>query len=323
MKNLLFALLTLAAPLFAVNLVDIKSFIDKNDSVNITLSFDEAFNGEIVEKRDKEAVLLTLNGVNYGKKETRTINSPLISEMLISPDKNKTSIMLKAAANVRVNAEKINGGTGIMVRAFSANAQATPLNFNFNNAQNSQFRGYDFSNYLYVVGLLLVLLAVFWWLSRSLRRARLGGRDFRVLFQRPLDKSNKFAIFEYGSKRYTMILGTSNILLNVEDLEGFEDLNASGALNSRNLGGNSSVNLGANSGGNLANSGANFGNSANSATNLANSSVNSANSSANLGENVGKNAPRAKKNDKKSFESFFEENKQKLQKLIMGEKGKG
>ena len=323
MKNLLFALLTLAVPLFAVNLVDIKSFIDKNDSVNITLSFDGTFEGEIVEKRDNEAILFSLNGVKYAKKESKSIASPLISELLISPERDKTNIMVKAGANVRVSADKINGGTGIMVRAFGTNAQATPLNFNFNNAQNSQFRGYDFSNYLYVVGLLLVLLAVFWWLSRSLRRARLGGRDFRVLFQRPLDKSNKFAIFEYGSKRYTMILGTSNILLNIEDLEGFEDLNASGALNSRALGGNSSINLGANSSGNSANSGANFGNSFGNSANSANSSVNSANSSANLGENVGKNTPRAKKNDKKSFESFFEENKQKLQKLIMGEKDKG
>ncbi len=322
MKNLLFALLTLAAPMFAVNLVDIKSYADTNDSLSITLSFDGTFDGDIGENRGKEVLTLTLNGVSYAKQEVRELNSPLISEMLIIPDKNKVDIMLQIPSNVRVSADKINGGTGVMVRAFGANAQATPLNFNFNNSgvQNSQFRGYDFSNYLYVVGLLLVLLAVFWWLSRSLRRARLGGRDFRVLFQRPLDKSNKFAIFEYGSKRYTMILGTSNILLNVEDLEGFEDLNASKALNSRTLGGNSSGNS-LNSGANFGNS---FGNSANSFENSANSGANLANSSANLGENVGgKNAPRAKKDDKKSFERFFEENKQKLQKLIMGEKGKG
>ena len=280
----IFALM-LAVPLFAVNLIDIKSFIDKNESVNITLSFDGAFNGEIAEKRDKEAVLLTLNGVNYGKKETRTLNSPLISEMLISPDKNKTSIMLKAAENVRVNAEKINNNTGIMVRALSQNAQGTGLNLaalTLNDSQQSvRFQGYDFTNYVLILVLLFVLLGIFWWLSRSLKKGRFAGKEFRVLFQRPLDKSNKFAIIEYDSKRYTMILGTSNILLDSIDLN-----EANSGLNSVNSGVNSgsSVNSGLNSG---SNSGA--------------SSQNS-------------------KNDKKqrSFESFFEENKQRLQRLIKG-----
>ena len=280
----IFALI-LAVPLFAVNLIDIKSFIDKNESVNITLSFDGAFNGEIAEKRDKEAVLLTLNGVNYGKKETRTLNSPLISEMLISPDKNKTSIMLKAAENVRVNAEKINNGTGIMVRALSQNAQGGGLNLTaltLNDSQQSvRFQGYDFTNYVLILVLLFVLLGIFWWLSRSLKKGRFAGKEFRVLFQRPLDKSNKFAIIEYDSKRYTMILGTSNILLDSVDL-----------------------------------------NEANSAENLANSGQNSglnSSSSVNSGSNSGASSQNSK-NDKKqrSFESFFEENKQRLQRLIKG-----
>ena len=284
----IFALM-LAVPLFAVNLIDIKSFIDKNESVNITLSFDGAFNGEIVEKRDKEAVLLTLNGVNYGKKETRTLNSPLISEMLISPDKNKTSIMLKAAENVRVNAEKINNGTGIMVRALSQNAQGGGLNLTaltLNDSQQSvRFQGYDFTNYVLILVLLFVLLGIFWWLSRSLKKGRFAGKEFRVLFQRPLDKSNKFAIIEYDSKRYTMILGTSNILLDSVDLN-----EANSAENLANLGQNSGVN--------------------------SNSSVNSGlNSSTNSGA-----SSQNSKNDKKqrSFESFFEENKQRLQRLIKG-----
>ena len=280
----IFALM-LAVPLFAVNLIDIKSFIDKNESVNITLSFDGAFNGEIAEKRDKEAVLLTLNGVNYGKKETRTLNSPLISEMLISPDKNKTSIMLKAAENVRVNAEKINNNTGIMVRALSQNAQGGGLNLTaltLNDSQQSvRFQGYDFTNYVLILVLLFVLLGIFWWLSRSLKKGRFAGKEFRVLFQRPLDKSNKFAIIEYDSKRYTMILGTSNILLDSVDL-----------------------------------------NEANSAENLANSGQNSglnSSSSVNSGSNSGASSQNSK-NDKKqrSFESFFEENKQRLQRLIKG-----
>ncbi len=254
-------------------------------SKSLTLSFDGAFKGEIIEKRDKEAILFTLNGVSYDKKQTKSINSSLIGEMFISPDKGKTSIMLEVKDNVRVNAEKINQNTGIMIRALSQNAQGAGLNLAALTRQNSQqsphFEGYDYSNYALILGLLLLLLALFWWLNRSLRKGRFNGREFRILFQRPLDKNNKFAIIEFDSKRYTMILGTSNILLDSIDLNEQSEnqaLNSSAILKGR-------VNL---------KSGANA-NSANSATN-----------------------PTRQKESKKqkSFESFFEENKQRLQNLI-------
>ena len=268
-----------------MKIIDIKTHTDKNDSVNITLSFDGAFKGEIIEKRDKEAILFTLNGVSYDKKQTKSINSSLIGEMFISPDKGKTSIMLEVKDNVRVNAEKINQNTGIMIRALSQNAQGAGLNLAALTRQNSQqsphFEGYDYSNYALILGLLLLLLALFWWLNRSLRKGRFNGREFRILFQRPLDKNNKFAIIEFDSKRYTMILGTSNILLDSIDLN---EQSENQALNSSaNLKGNADLSSGANA------------NSTNSAT----------------------NSTRQKDGKKqKSFESFFEENKQRLQNLI-------
>lgn len=297
MKKLrIFALLLLAVPLFAVKIIDIKTHTDKNDSVNITLSFDGVFKGEIIEKRDKEAILFTLNGVTYDKKQTKSINSSLIGEMFISPDKGKTSIMLEVKDNVRVNAEKINQNMGIMIRALSQNAQGAGLNLAALTRQNSQqsphFEGYDYSNYALILGLLLLLLTLFWWLNRSLRKGRFNGREFRILFQRPLDKNNKFAIIEFDSKRYTMILGTSNILLDSIDLN---EQSENQALNSSaNLKGNADLSSGAN--------------------------ANSANSAALKAENLGTNTPKTprQKDSKKqkSFESFFEENKQRLQNLI-------
>lgn len=65
---------------------------------------------------------------------------------------------------------------------------------------------------------LFVLLIVLWWLKRTLAFKNTGvTRDFRMVFQRFLDKNNQLIVFEYASKRYTMIVGNSNIVL--EEIE--------------------------------------------------------------------------------------------------------
>ena len=59
MKKLrIFALLLLAVPLFAVKIIDIKTHMDKNDSVNITLSFDGAFKAKSSKKGTKKRFYL-------------------------------------------------------------------------------------------------------------------------------------------------------------------------------------------------------------------------------------------------------------------------
>lgn len=37
--------------------------------------------------------------------------------------------------------------------------------------------------------------------------------DFTIIFQRFLDKNNQLVVFDHANKRYTMIIGNSNVLL--------------------------------------------------------------------------------------------------------------
>ncbi|EAC1612009.1 hypothetical protein ACY3CT_001752, partial [Campylobacter jejuni] len=39
------------------------------------------------------------------------------------------------------------------------------------------------------------------------------SRDFTMIFQRFLDKNNQLVVFDHANKRYTMIIGNSNVLL--------------------------------------------------------------------------------------------------------------
>lgn len=209
-------LLILALPLFATKLLEYKIHNEQKDSVNITLSFDSTYNGKIEEERNKEMLRLTLNGVSYAKEELKTINSPLITKMLISPNpkENKTIIALEVKDDVRLNTQNINDNTGLMIRALDKQAPTGTLSFR-QEPQKSNFGGkFDYTSYIIIVSILIVLLGILWWLSRGMK-GKSQAKQFRVLFQRALDRQNKFVILEFDSKHYIMVVGSSNVLLDV------------------------------------------------------------------------------------------------------------
>ncbi|MBK1974062.1 hypothetical protein JG677_08405 [Campylobacter sp. TTU-622] len=43
-------------------------------------------------------------------------------------------------------------------------------------------------------------------------------KNFNIIFQKPLDRNNQFMILEYNSKRYVMIIGQSNLLLESSEI---------------------------------------------------------------------------------------------------------
>lgn len=288
------AVLFCALPLCAVNLLRYDIYpSEQNESVNITLSFDGAYNGKVDEKRDKELVLLTLNGVSYAKEESKTINSPLITGILITPNarENKVIIGLRASNDTRINTKAINDSTGLMIRALDKNAPTSSGGlFYKQEPQQNSFEGkFDYTSYILIMVLLCVLLGALWWLSRSAKRGR-NTKEFRVLFQRPLDRQNKFVVLEFGSKNFVMILGTSNVLLEIIDKD---------SPNSR---------------------GANSLQTHTQGVHSPQADIQGAKPLTQADMQSTQRSPKPKtspaKKATRSFESFFEENKERLQKLI-------
>ncbi|HIG0017562.1 TPA: hypothetical protein ACX792_001874, partial [Campylobacter jejuni] len=61
---------------------------------------------------------------------------------------------------------------------------------------------------------LVILLIVLWWFKKTMvYKNNNVSRDFTMIFQRFLDKNNQLVIFDHANKRYTMIIGNSNVLL--------------------------------------------------------------------------------------------------------------
>ncbi|TKX31288.1 hypothetical protein CQA69_03335 [Campylobacter estrildidarum] len=213
-------------PLFAVKLVDYNIY-DRNDRVDIMLSFDNVYSGKISQTKNKNLTLLTFSDLDFNKDELKKINSKLVSKISISSKNNNTYIMLQNNQDVSLNISSINDKFGIRIRAVEFGKENLKSNISelakkdeknpsdsLFDLKNTNQTKYDYTNYILVMLILIALLIVLWWLKRSIFFQKNGiSRDFRIIFQRFLDKNNQLMVFEYANKRYTMIIGNSNIVL--------------------------------------------------------------------------------------------------------------
>lgn len=214
----------LILPLYGVELVGYNVY-DRNDRVDLMLSFDEAYKGKISQKKEKNLTLLTFSDLKYSKDELKELNSKLVDKISISSKNNNTYIMLQNKENVHLELSSINDKFGVRIRAVEqGNAQvATPaLNSTGDlmpKPKSTSLEGYDYTNYILVMLVLLILLLGLWWFKRTMiyKNNKLS-KDFNMIFQRFLDKNNQLVVFDHANKRYTMIIGNSNVLLESAEL---------------------------------------------------------------------------------------------------------
>ena len=204
----------LAFPVFAAELISYNIY-DRNDRVDLMLSFDSAYNGKISQKKDGNLTLLSMSELKFNKNEIKNLNSNLIDKISINSKNNTTYIMLQNKSEIKLEISSVNNKFGVRIRALSPNAlkeqTQSPVNEPIKTKNDAMT--YDYTNYILLMLVLVTLLAVLWFVKRNLLCKGLNSKDFKIIFQKPLDKNNKFIIFINENKRYTMIIGNSNLVL--------------------------------------------------------------------------------------------------------------
>lgn len=236
--KILFLFMVWIAPLFASNLLTYNVY-ERTDRIDIMLSFDSPYEGSISQKNESSSIALTLSDLHYDKMVEKSINSPIVQELVIIPDAKSLKVVLKSDKKINVIASKTVDGFGLRIRGSLALAptftqptaleptskpQASPLAWDVLDAR-----------YGMVLGVLFVLLVLLFWI-----RKRLGGfstrgnsqgvkswlfnpktgipQEVNLLHKKPLDAQNSVVLFEYQNIRYLVVTGNTNVLL-----EKFQD----------------------------------------------------------------------------------------------------
>ena len=100
--RLLFVLISAVTWLSASNLLTYNVY-ERSDRVDVMLSFDAPHEGGISQKSDATSITLTINDLGYDKMIEKSINSNIIQELAIIPEKNNTPIVTTIKNKINIS----------------------------------------------------------------------------------------------------------------------------------------------------------------------------------------------------------------------------
>lgn len=235
--RLFVALLVLLSWVNASNLLTYNVY-ERSDRVDVMLSFDAPHEGSISQKNDATSITLTINDLGYDKMIEKSINSNIIQELTIIPEKNNTlKVVLKSDKKVSVVASKTVDGFGLRIRSSVMQAptqsSSETVSSSLPTAPSSSVDLID-TRYIIVIAILLFLVIVMFWIKKRLAiqtikpsnaAAQKSGKSWlfnpktgtqqevTLLHKKQIDNQNSVVLFEYGTIKYLVMTGNSNVLL--------------------------------------------------------------------------------------------------------------
>jgi len=211
---------------------------ERSDRVDVMLSFDSPYEGKITQKRGENITILTLNDLTYDKLIEKNINSNIIQALSIEPIKDRMKVVLKSKQNIAVIASKTIDGFGLRIRTKPINigkkSTTSIVNTNTNNNENiittKQNEDLIDSRYLSVIALLSIMLIFMVWIKKrvanktiDLKRNKswlfktenkdVPSKEVNVLHKKQIDNTNSVVLLEFENKKYLVMTGSSNLLL--------------------------------------------------------------------------------------------------------------
>ncbi len=201
---------------------------DRDDRVDIMLSFDTPYNGKIFLKKIDGGFNITLNNINFDKEITKNINSPIINQIHIIPIKKSINIILKTKKNIHIIASKTTDGFGLRLRAKITSNLPNPTTTQSKPTQNSfnslplDKSSYNDSRYYMVIFILVLLLLILWLAKKRVTNTNTNTNwlfkndnenEVKILYRKQIDPKNSIVVLQYMDKKYLILTGSSNQLL--------------------------------------------------------------------------------------------------------------
>jgi flagellar biogenesis protein FliO len=213
MKKLIFFLFSVYV--FAANLINVDFFSHKN-FIDILLSFDSKFEGKVIKITQNEYFL---KGVKSNKKFLKIFDKDnFLRKVEVFPQNDGIKIILDTKKNTKISFALTPEGYGIRIRVeytkpMSEEIQALKT-------QNPEV-AIDYFTYFIMLAILIILAIILWIIRRKAPKLPIKKSDISmgVLIQKPIDSKNKVVLFEFNKRRYLMLVGNTNLLLDIFDEE--------------------------------------------------------------------------------------------------------
>ena len=194
--------------LFSANLINVNFFEGKN-KLDILFSLDNKFNGQIKKVNSSSFIIPNIKSDKVIQKE---FNKKFINSIIIAPVDDGVKIDILANEKFKTSFALTPDEFGIRFRIekiTSLNQTKSDLQFSNNQEKLDLFS--------YVIGIIILFfIAIFlWFFKRKAINLPIAKENMKVLIQKPIDTKNKVILFEYQNRKYLMLIGNTNVLLDV------------------------------------------------------------------------------------------------------------
>ena len=252
--------------IFASNLLTYNIY-ERSDRIDVMLSFDAPYQGNIFQKHENDMTMLIFNGLNFDQAVEKSLNSKILQELYIEPKQNSVILSIKSDSQISVNASKTSDGFGLRVRVTKASG-ASDLSKPLADKQESAIQTKPSSSeikarpddqnffdarYYMVLGVLLAFAVALWLLKNFIAKksgvnssVKISGwfandknQDIKIIYEKSLDRVNKVMLLSHQNKKYLVLVGSSNVLLDKfgeEKIESEDDFQAFFEENRKKLG---------------------------------------------------------------------------------------
>ena len=258
MKYLFFLIILLTNSLLGATLLN-QNIYDRENRVDLMLSFDTPYNGKIRQAKDNKAINIFLSNVQLQQPFSKQLQNSIVSSVTITRA-GSDSIMIKISSEskkLKVEASRTLDKFGLRLRIIptaisnkstyiepsyeytNSSLQSQPINFKNSSESLLGWR------YWIVIGIMLFLLIILYFIKKKgIGSTAINGGwlmpksqqispipDAVIRYQKPIDRSNRIVLLEFNKCQYLMLLGNSNILLDsfsqtsiIEDEDSFNQL---------------------------------------------------------------------------------------------------
>jgi hypothetical protein len=259
MKHLFILFTLFTNLLFSATLLN-QNIYDRENRVDLMLSFDSPYVGKIRQAKDNKTVNIFLSNVQLQQPFSKQLQNSLVSSITITRADSET-IMIKitsAKERLKVEASRTLDKFGLRLRikpVKTVNQKSDMgLSYNYTNqsSKSQPINLKDDSNslpswrYWAVIGIMSILLIILFIIKKKgIVNSNFKGGGWLmpknhqvspipeaiIRYQKPIDRQNRIVLLEFNERQYLMLLGSSNILLDsfshasiIEDEDSFNRL---------------------------------------------------------------------------------------------------
>jgi flagellar biogenesis protein FliO len=200
--------LFLACLIYAANLIDVNFFESKN-KLDVLFSLDDKFNRKII-KLDNNKYLI--KNIKSDREIEKNFNNFFLNSIIITPKKEGILLEIIGKNKYKISFALTPDRYGIRVRIKSDKVIQNSL-------PPMPKEKFSYTRYFIVVAILIILAIILFFIKRRGINTKLPAlkNEMRVLSQKFIDAKNKVVLFEYQNKKYLMLIGNTNLLLDVFD----------------------------------------------------------------------------------------------------------